>query len=160
MSDPPILYMDHPIRPHRSLSARGMAAILGVLIAYNLILSVLMVMIGAFPVPVFLGLDVLGVLIAFKVSQARAKRGERVQVSHDAVTVLHEAGARRRTLWTSPTAFTRVEIDRRDDRVERVRVRLARRSLAVGAALGPGELADFAVALQSAIKSALAERHA
>jgi uncharacterized membrane protein len=160
MSDPPILYMDHPIRPHRSLSKRGMAAILGLLIAYNLMLSVFMLMIGAFPVPVFLGLDVLGVLIAFRVSSLRAQRGERVQVTHDAVTILHEAGARRRTLWTSPTAFTRIEIDKQDDRVARVRVRLARRSLAVGAALGPAELADFADALRSAIKTALAERHA
>jgi len=160
MSDPPILYMDHAIRPHRSLSKRGMAAILGVLIAYNLILTVFMVVIGAFPVPIFLGLDVVGVLIAFRVSAARAKRGERVQVSHDAVTILHEAGARRRTLWTSPTVFTRVEVDTENERVARVRVRLARRSLAVGAALGPAELADFASQLQAAIRSALAERHA
>lgn len=160
MSDPPILYMDHPIRPHRSLSKRGMAAILGVLIAYNLILTVFMLAIGAFPVPIFLGLDVLGVLIAFSVSNARAQRGERVQVSHDAVTVLREAGERRQTLWTSPTVFTRVEIDKQDERVARVRVRLARRSLAVGAALGPAELAEFAVELQAAISSALAERHA
>ena len=73
MTDPPILYMDAEIRPHRSLSRGGMIAILGLLIAYNLILTVFMLVIGAFPVPIFLGLDVLGVLIAFKVSNARAK---------------------------------------------------------------------------------------
>jgi uncharacterized membrane protein len=155
-----ILYMDDAIRPHRSLSRRGLAVVLGVIVAYNLIVAVFMLVIGAFPVPIFLGIDVAGVMIAFTVSNRRAKSGERVQVTHDEVRVLRERAGGADTIWSSPTAFTRVEIEKDDGRVSQVRVSLRERSLAVAAALGPREQADFAARLQAAIRSALAERHA
>ena len=155
-----ILYMDDAIRPHRSLSKRGLVVVLGVMVIYNLIVAVFMLAIGAFPVPIFLGIDVAAIAIAFNVSNRRARRGERVQVTHDEVRVIRESAAASQTIWASPTAFTRIEIDKEDERVTRVRVRLSGRSLAVGAALGPRQRADFAARLQAAIRSALAERHA
>lgn len=155
-----ILYMDDAIRPHRSLSKRGFAIVLRVMVAYNLIVAAFMLVIGAFPVPIFLGIDVAGVMIAFAVSNRRARRGERVQVTHDEVRVIRESAAPPQTIWASPTAFTRIEIDKEDERVTGVRVRLSGRSLVVGAALGPRQRADFAARLQTAIRSALAERHA
>ncbi len=160
MSDPPILYMDDAIRPYRSMSKRGLLIILSVLLAFNLLITAFLFAIGAFPAPVFLGLDFIGVLVAFHVSNRRAKTGERVQVTHDEVRVIREHAKGDQTLWTSPTAFTRIEIDKDDGRVSRVRVRLRERSLAVAAALGPKEQAAFAARLQAAIRSALAERHA
>ena len=83
-----------------------------------------------------------------------------MQVTHDEVRVIREKASGSHTLWTSPTAFTRIEVDKDAGRVARVRVRLRARSLAVGAALGPKELAEFARRLQAAISRALAERHA
>jgi uncharacterized membrane protein len=160
MTDPPILYMDDAIRPYRSMSRRGLLIILSVFLVFNLLIATFLFAIGAFPAPFFLGLDFVGVLIAFYVSNQRAKRGERVQVTHDEVRVIKERPSGPQTLWTSPTAFTRLEIDKEDGRVRRVRVRLSSRSMAVGAALGPTALAEFAAKLQAAIRSALAERHA
>ena len=162
MSKLRILYMDDAIRPHRSTSKQGLLISLAVFLAFNLLITAFLFAIGAFPAPIFLGLDFFGVLIAFHVSNRRAKSGERVQVTHDEVRVIREHAKGDRTLWTSPTAFTRIEIDKDggDGRVSRVRVRLRERSLAVAAALGPKELADFARRLQSAINRALAERHA
>ena len=55
----PLLYMDAVITPNRSLSKRGLAIVLGLMVFYNLVLGVLMLVIGAFPVPIFLGLDVV-----------------------------------------------------------------------------------------------------
>jgi uncharacterized membrane protein len=162
MTDHPILYMDDAIRPHRSMSRQGLLAILGVLLAFNLLITAFLFAIGAFPAPIFLGLDFVGVLIAFHVSNRRARYGERVQVTHDEVRVIREGARGSDTLWTSPTLFTQVEIDKDadDGRVSRVRVRLRQRSLTVVAALGPSEQAAFAARLQAAIRSALAERHA
>jgi uncharacterized membrane protein len=160
MTDQPILYMDTELRPHRSMSKQGFAVIFGIMIAYNLTVGVFMLVIGAFPVPIFLGIDIVGVFIAFKVSNDRAKRSERVQVTHDEVRVIREAGAARQILWTSPTAFTRVEVDKDEEGVSGVRVRLSNRSLSIAVALGPAQRADFAAGLQAAIRSALAERHA
>jgi uncharacterized membrane protein len=160
MTDQPILYMDDAIRPYRSMSKQGLLVILGVLLAFNLLITVFLFAIGAFPAPIFLGIDFAGVLIAFHVSNRRAKVGERVQVTHDEVRVIRERAHGDRTLWTSPTAFTRVEIDKRDGRVSRVRLRLRDRSLLLAAALGPVEQAQFAAKLEAAMRSALAERHA
>jgi len=152
--------MDDPIRPHRSLSKQGLTIVLGVMAAYNLLVAVFMLAIGAFPVPIFLGVDVIAVMIAFAVSNRRAGRGERVQVTPDEVRVIREHGSASQTLWTSPTAFTRVEIDKADGKVAHIRLRLSGRSLAIGAALGPTQRTAFAARLQAAIRSALAERHA
>ena len=160
MTDQPILYMDDAIRPYRSMSRQGLLVILGVLLAFNLLITVFLFAIGAFPAPIFLGVDFVGVLIAFHVSNRRAKVGQRVQVTHDEVRVIRERAGGAHTLWTSPTAFTRVEVEQDDGRVRQVRLRLRNQSMALAAALGPAEQAEFATRLQAAMRSALAERHA
>jgi uncharacterized membrane protein len=163
MTPAPTLYMDLKITPRRSLSKKGLYGVLGALLVFNLLIALFLFAIGAFPVPLFLGLDFVGVLIAFNVSNRRAGQGERVQVTHDEVRVTQERKAGPIVLWASPTAFTKVEVDKADGAdgaVSGVRVRLRNRSLALAAHLGPAERADFAAELQAAVRSALAERHA
>ena len=154
----PSLYMDAVITPNRSLSKRGFAVLMGVLIAINLAMAGFFLSIGALPVPIFLGLDVLGVWIAFRVNYRAAGQAERVQVSADEVRVLYQLGRAARTIWTSPTAFTRVAVDGDEDE-QRVRLHLSGKVLTVARALSPGERAAFAEALQRAIGKARAERH-
>ena len=62
------LYMDAVITPNRSLSPRGFALMIGALALLNLLIAILFLSMGAAPVPVFLGLDVLAVFIAFQIS--------------------------------------------------------------------------------------------
>ncbi|MDR3509133.1 MAG: DUF2244 domain-containing protein [Caulobacteraceae bacterium] len=154
------LYMDARIAPTRSLSKKGFVRLLAVIIAFNVAVGAFVVSIGAFPVPVFLGLDVLGVWLAFRASyRGAAGQAERVQVCADHVRVLHEIGRHSRTVWTSPTAFTRVAVEAPGEHETRVQLRLSGRSLTVGHALSPMERADFAAALDQAIRSARAERY-
>jgi len=156
---PPTLYMDARLAPTRSLSRRGFGWLLGLLIGFNLIIAVFMVLVlRAFPVPVFLGLDVVGVWLAFRASYRGAGQAERVRVTAREVRVLYELGARARTVWVSPTAFTRVEVEAPDAHEARVRLVLSGRSLTIGHALSPGERTDFAAALGRAIAQARAER--
>lgn len=154
----PRLYMDAVIWPNRSLSPRGLKILLGLCIAYNLVLAIFLILIGAFPVPVFLGLDVAGLALAFHVSNRRARRAERVQVSAEAIKVIRQEGGRAATVWASPTAFTRVAVDVGEEEAE-VKLELSGRSLAIAQALSPDERADFAAALQRAIRAARAERY-
>jgi uncharacterized membrane protein len=77
---PAPLYMDAVITPNRSLPRAGFYWLIGILVASNLIMAAFFVAMGALPVPVFLGLDVLGVFIAFRVSYARGRLAERVCV--------------------------------------------------------------------------------
>jgi uncharacterized membrane protein len=154
-----ILYMDALITPKRSLSKAGFYWLIGALIVFNGLVATLMFALGALPVPPFLFIDVLGVYIAFRISNRRARQAERVQVSADAVTVSHEFGARKRTVWTSPTAFTRVSVEAPGEHEARVRLHLSQRALTIARALSPHERMDFAGALEDAIRKARAERY-
>lgn len=156
---PAALYMDAVITPNRSLSPGGFYWLIGALIAFNTITAGFFLAIGALPVPVFLGLDVLGVYIAFRASYASGRLAERVQVSAEEVRVAYEAAGRSRTVWRSPTAFTGVAVEMLGEHDARVRLRLSGRRLTVGRALSPRERGDFAAALEQAIHAARAERY-
>ena len=154
------LYMDARLAPTRSLSKRGFAWLFGLVIAANLAMGVFVIALHAFPVPIFLGIDVLGVWLAFRASyRGAAGQAERVQVSADEVRVTHEIGRYARTVWTSPTAFTRVEVGSPGEHETSVSLWLSGRSLVLARALSPIERADFARALEKAIKAARAERY-
>ena len=153
------LYMDAVITPNRSLPRVGFYWLIGLLVAFNLIMAAFFLAIGALPVPVFLGLDVLGVLIAFRASYASGRLAERVRVSAEEVQVVYEAQGRARTVWRSPTAFTAVAVERAGQHEARVRLRLSGRRLTVARALSPKERGEFANALERAIERARAERY-
>jgi uncharacterized membrane protein len=153
------LYMDAVITPNRSLSKKGFYRLIGVLVAINLVIAGFMFALGAIPVPIFLGLDVAGVLIAFRASYRGAGQFERVQVSAEEVRVSHQIGRSARTIWTSPTAFTRVSVETPGEQEVWVRLHLSQRALTIARALSPSERAQFANALQVAIRQARAERH-
>src|SRR5882757_5724754 len=119
------LYMDAVLRPSRSLSKSGFYWLIGLLVAYNAIVAVFLLVVGALPVPPFLLIDIVGVLIAFHISYRRAGQAERVQVSAEAVTVFHEVGKHVRKIWASPTAFTRVSVEDRGEHEAHVRLHLS-----------------------------------
>ena len=154
-----LLHLDAVLRPTRSLPRTGLYVLLGALAAVNLAVAGLFLSLGAWPAPIFLGLDFLAVLLAFRISYRQARRAERVQVCADEVHVMHEADGRRRTVWRSPTAFTRVLVAARGEAEARVSLHLSGRSVTVADKLSPQEREDFAAALEAAIKSARAERY-
>src|SRR5215469_11951254 len=123
------LHMDAVLTPTRSLSRSGLYVLLGVLALFNLLVAILFLVMGAWPAPVFLGIDFMAVLLAFHLSYRQARRRERVQVSADEVRVVHEVGAQKRTVWRSPTAFTRVEVEAKGEPEVRVILALSRRRL-------------------------------
>jgi uncharacterized membrane protein len=152
--------MDATITPNRSLSRRGFAVLIGALTMINLATATMFWIAGAWPVPVFLGLDVLAVWFAFHVSYRSARQLERVQVSAEEVRVLYETPRGGRTVWASPTAFTGVAVEEADEGRSRVRLSLSGRLLTVGAALSPKERVSFGRALEAAVSRARSERWA
>jgi uncharacterized membrane protein len=156
MSSP--LYMDAEIRPQRSLSERGFIVLIAVVTVANCASAAVFLAMGATFVPIFLGLDLLAVIVAFLVSFRAAKNVERVQVSARDVRVTRETPRDSVLLWESPTAFTRVALATEDERVIDLRLALSGRELRVAAALSPRERADFARALEKAIWQARRER--
>jgi uncharacterized membrane protein len=152
------LYMDAEIRPHRSLSERGFIILIAVVTAANCASAAVFILLKAFYVPFFLGIDVVAVLVAFLASFRAARQIQRVRVTARDVTVTHETPKWRRVVWESPTAFTRVTVEREEGRAVDVRLALSGREQAVAQWLSPRERGEFALALERAIHDARAER--
>ncbi|CAN5313530.1 DUF2244 domain-containing protein [soil metagenome] len=153
------LYMDAVIRPNHSLSKRGLYWVMGVTIALSLLPITIFTLMGAPFAPLFVGLDVLGLWFALHVAtKAGGERSERVQVSSEAVRVIRRTGVRERRVWSSPTAFTRIDVSG-EGHETRVRLRLSARSFTVAASLSPDERRGFADALADAVRRARLERY-
>ncbi len=152
--------MDAVLTPTRSLPKAGLYVLLGGVGFVNLVVAGMFLRMGAGPVPFFLGFDFLAILLAFHLSYRQARQKERVQVTADEVCVTHEIGRRRRTVWRSPTAFTRVSVDAAGEPETRVSLHLSGRSLVLAGRLSPQERTDFAQALEAAIRAARSERYA
>ena len=149
------LYMDATITLNRSLSPRGFKVLFGCVVAANVLFAIFLFVLGAWPAPMFLGLDVLAVWIAFRANFRAQRRAEQVRVSAEEVTVLRDG----QTLWRSPTAFTRVDFETIGEFDSRVRLMLSDKRLVIARALAPRERGQFARALESAIREARLERY-
>jgi uncharacterized membrane protein len=144
-------YMDAEIRPNRSLSERGFIILIGIVTVGNCASAAVFLAMGATFVPVFLAFDLMAVVVAFLVSFSAARRIERVQVTASEVRVTQETSKWTRLVWESPTAFTRVRVEKEDERTVALKLALSGREAEVAAALSPRERADFAKALERAI---------
>ena len=152
------VYMDAVITPHRSLSERGFIILITVVTLANCASAAVFLAMGATLVPIFLGVDVLAVIVAFWFSYRQARRVERVQVTARDVVVTHETPAWRKIVWESPTAFTRVGVEKDEERTVGLRLMLSGKDVSVAAALSPHERAEFGKALEQAIWQARRER--
>lgn len=153
------VFMDAEIRPNRSLSERGFIILICIITVLNCCSAAVFLSVGATLIPIFLGADVLAIAVAFMVSFAAGRQIERVLVTDRAVQVIRETPRWRQVVWESPTAFTRVSVrTEEDDRAIDVRLALSNRDAPVAAALNPTERAEFARALDAAIRKARAAR--
>ena len=143
------------IHPYRSLGPVGFALLLTVLIVVNAALAILMLVKGAWPIVGFLGLDVLAVYVAFRLSYAQARAFERVTIDDEALTVQRVDRRGRQREWRFPSYWVSVWFEGDDDE-GRVTLRSHGRSLEVGAYLAPFERKLFAEALREALRSAKA----
>ena len=153
------LFMDAVITPHRSLTSRGVVVVIGAVTAFDALMAVIFVAMGAAPIPIFLGIGLLAVIIALVASNRAAMRLERIQVTPSEVRVVKEERGVVELVWVSPTAFTRVSLADEDDDESALHLHLSDRALPVAKALSRGERRDFARALESAIRRARAGHH-
>lgn len=146
--------MDAVISPHRALSPRGLLILMAVVGALNAGFALVFAMMGAGLVVAFMGVGVGALVVAFLVSNRRAGERERIQVDPSEVRVTRRGRAGEMTVWTSPTAFTRVELVDGEASPGELRLRLRDRELEVARALSRPERLAFAQALETAIRRA------
>jgi uncharacterized membrane protein len=150
----PVLF-EVRLSPHRSLSSTGFAIVMGVLAGVSFVVGVSFLMMGAWPVFGFFGLDVALVWLAFRVNYRDARAYEDIRVTPSVLSVrqVSAKGAARETDFNPRW----VRLEKTEDALYGVtRVALLSRGilLIVGAFLPPLYKSELAKHLGAAIAAA------
>ncbi len=143
------------ITPHRSLTPRGFLILMLCLGGLSFVSGMAFVLMGAWPVFGFFGLDVLLVYFAFRANFRAARAYEEVTVTASELTVrkVNARGGVRE--WTLNPLWVRLErIVHQEFGIERLFLVSRGRRLTIASALGPDEKASFARALANALGEA------
>ncbi|MFC7054088.1 DUF2244 domain-containing protein [Hansschlegelia quercus] len=145
------------ITPHRSLGRRGYLAVMVGFGVLSTIVSVPFYLLGAWPVLGFLGLDVLALWIAFRLSFAQARACEQIVLTYFELLVRKVTPAGAASEWRFNPAWVRMESES-DEEFGMTQLSIAekRRSIHLAEALSPRERADFATHFGRALATAKA----
>lgn len=143
------------LRPHRSLRARNIRLLLTLFAGANVFASVPFVVLGAWPVAGFMGLDVAILWLAFRANVAAARAYEDIRVTPIELHLAKMSARGRFAEWRFHPSWVRLT---RDEHAEygTQRVALVSRGVSVEVAgfLGPGAKGDLATALAAALSEA------
>ena len=150
-NSPSACYFDAMLRPHRSLSPRGFVVLMIAVVVASVLAGSAFFMLGAWPVPSFLGLDVVLIYWAFRANYRSGQAYETVRLTAADLVVekVDGRGARRR--WRLEPYWVRVNMA--DPPRHQIRLVLSShgRSLTLGAFLTPTERPEVARALRAAL---------
>ena len=153
-SDEPEVLFDAVLSPHRSLSPRGFLALMLAIGGVSFAAGMVFFLVGAWPVVGFLGVDVLLIFLAFKLSYRRARGYESLHLTREGLTVRSVDPRGRERCWRFQPAWLQVEMDDPPRHESRLELRSHGRTLAIGGFLTPGERLDLARALREALERA------
>ncbi|HEV7327142.1 MAG TPA: DUF2244 domain-containing protein [Bosea sp. (in: a-proteobacteria)] len=143
------------ITPHRSLGQNGFRIVMTLVCMTSVAASIPFMVLGAWPVAGFFGLDIIALFIAFKVNFNAARAFERIVVTPLEVLLRKVSHHGREKVWRSNPAWTKLE--REDDEdyglLELSLVARGQRTV-VASALSPQEREGFAQALGTALATA------
>ena len=143
------------ITPHRSLSSTGFLIFMLCIGGVSFVSGLVFLLLGAWPVFGFFGLDVLLMYWAFRANYRAARAYEEVTVTATELTVrkVNQKGGVRQ--WTLNPLW--VQLDRivhEEFGIERLFLVSRGRRLSIAGSLSPDEKKDFASALAAAIGEA------
>ncbi len=143
------------LTPHRSLGSTGFLVLMLCIGALSFASGMVFLLLGAWPVFGFLGLDVLLIYWAFRANYRAARAYEEVTVTASELTVRKVSHRGRVREWTLNPVW--VQLDRmvhEEFGMERLFLVSRGRRLPIAAFLGPDEKASFARALSAALGEA------
>jgi len=144
-------YFHAVLHPNRSLGRTGYYLLMGVLAVLNAGLATAFLMQGAWPIVFFLGLDMLLVWLAFRLSYRSGRLYEEVRLTDTDLVVQRVFPGGRRSGWRFEPYWLKVQMDDPPRHESQVRLVSHGRTVVVGAFLSPEERADFARALKDAL---------
>jgi uncharacterized membrane protein len=143
------------ITPHRSLSATGFLVLMLAIGSISFVSGMVFLMLGAWPVFGFLGLEVLLIYLAFHANFRSARAYEEVTITASELTVrkVNPRGGVRE--WTLNPLWVRLDRSVHEEfGVERLFLVSHGRRLPIAGFLGAEEKASFARALSAALGEA------
>jgi len=145
------------LRPHRSLNNRGFAIVMVALGALSFAVGTTFYLLGAWPVPGFLGLDVLAVYLAFRWSYRSARASEEIRVSRERLIVRRVTANGHASVTEINPYWARIELHRWPPfGITRMAITSHGRALPIGSFLGAKERERLAAALSAALAQARA----
>jgi uncharacterized membrane protein len=143
------------LTPHRSLNRTGFLAVMLFLSVVSFVTGMAFLMMGAWPVFGFFGLDVLVIWWAFKVNFRAARASEEIVVTPSELRVRRVSHRGQVAEWTFNPLWVRLdqEVDE-DFGLEHLYLISRGRRLQLAGFLGPEEKASFYKALVEALNAA------
>lgn len=143
-------FFDIELKPYRSLGPRGFAVLIGFVALGNLGAGVAFWLLGAWPVLLFCGLDLLLVWLAFKFSYRQQRAREFIRLDDTTLEVRRVDIQGRETVWRLQPYWLRIECDAEDESAN-LRIWSHGRALTLGAFLSPDERRRLADGLKEAL---------
>ena len=143
------------LTPHRSLNRTGFVVVMAFLSVVSFATGVAFLMMGAWPVFGFLGLDVLAIYVAFRVNFRRARACEQISVTPSALRLRRVSHRGHVVEWVFNPLWVRLDREADDEYgLEHLYLTSRGKRVAIGSFLSPEEKASFSNALMAALNAA------
>lgn len=139
------------LRPHRSLSPVGFAALMAVIAGVSFCAGLAFYLSGAWPIVGFLGLDVLAIYWAFRANYRSGRQFETLELTDGTLKVARVSPAGKVQRWQFQPYWLRVEMDDPPRHASQLTLSSHGRRLVIGRFLSPPERLEVAMALRQAL---------
>jgi len=143
------------LTPHRSLNRTGFLVLMAFVSLISFGAGLACLLMGAWPVVGFLGLDVLAIWWAFRINFRHARASEEISVTVSELRVRRVSHRGHVVEWVLNPLW--VQLDQKKDAefgIEKLYLLSKGRRVSIASFLGPDEKASFAKALSAALQAA------
>ena len=143
------------LTPHRSLNRTGFVLVMAFLSVISFAAGIAFLIMGAWPVFGFFGLDVLAIYWAFRVNYRRARASEEISVTPTELRVRRISDRGHVAEWVLNPLWVQVDqIAHEEFGIERLYLVSRGRRMSIGSFLSPDEKASFSSALRAGLAAA------
>jgi uncharacterized membrane protein len=151
MNASPLIFFERVLLPHRSLPLPGFHVMMLLLGLLSVIVGIVFVSLGAWPIFGFFGLDVAALYLAFRLSYRSARRREVLRLAGDDFTVERIDIYGERRVWRFQPFWLHVVLEERPDESNRLFLSSHGKSFVIADFLGAPMRRELAASLKAAL---------
>ncbi|WP_024511790.1 DUF2244 domain-containing protein [Bradyrhizobium sp. ARR65] len=143
------------LTPHRSLNRTGFLLVMLLVSAISFAAGMVFLLMGAWPVFGFFGLDVLAIYWAFRINFRRAQACEHISITSSELRLRRVSHRGHVSEWVFNPLWVRLDRETHEEfGIEHLYLASKGHRVAIGSFLGPDEKASFSKALIAALNAA------